>query len=67
MNEELLQKLASPVYEIEEAQDLMRQAGAEIVRLNKYVAGLHKHIYDLKDQNDRLCLDLGLKDQGYTQ
>ena len=67
MNSDLLQKLANPVYEIDEAQELMKQAGLEIIRLEERIAGLNEYIHKLKDQNDRLCLDLGLKDQGYVQ
>ena len=67
MNTDLLQKLANPVYEVEEAQELMKQAGLEIVRLHEHIAGMQEYINKLKDQNDRLCLDLGLRDQGYVQ
>lgn len=65
MNTDLLQKLVNPVYELEEAQALMKQAGAEIVRLNEFITGLHEYVHKLKDENERLALDLGLKDQGY--
>lgn len=67
MNTDLLQRLANPIYEIEEAQELMRQAGLEIIRMQEVIQGLNDYIHKLKDQNDRLCLDLGLKDQGYIQ
>ena len=62
MNTELLQKLANPVYELAEAEGLMKQAGIEIIRLNEHIAGLQKYIDRLKDENDRLALDLGIKD-----
>jgi len=69
MNTDLLQKLANPVYEIEEAQELMKQAGLEIVRLHEHLANLQQYVHKLKDENERLALDLGLKDypqlQGY--
>jgi hypothetical protein len=45
----------------------MKQAGIEIVRLEEKIAGLNDYIHKLKDQNERLALDLGLKDQGYIQ
>ena len=67
MNTDLLQKLANPVYELAEAEALMKQAGLEIVRLEEKIAGLNEYIHKLKDQNERLALDLGLKDQGYIQ
>ena len=62
MNTELLQKLANPIYEIEEAQELMKQAGLEIVRLHEQIAHLQQYVHKLKDENERLVLDLGLKD-----
>ena len=67
MNTDLLQKLANPVYDTDEAEQLMKQAGIEIVRLEEKTAGLNDYIHKLKDQNERLALDLGLKDQGYIQ
>ena len=67
MNTDLLQKLANPVYELAEAEELMKQAGIEIIRLEEKIAGLNDYIHKLKDQNERLVLDLGLKDQGYIQ
>ncbi len=67
MNTDLLQKLANPVYDTDEAEQLMKQAGLEIVRLEEKIAGLNDYIHKLKDQNERLALDLGLKDQGYIQ
>jgi predicted nuclease with TOPRIM domain len=67
MNTDLLQKLANPVYDTDEAEQLMKQAGIEIVRLEEKIAGLNDYIHKLKDQNERLALDLGLKDQGYIQ
>ena len=67
MNTYLLQKLANPVYDTDEAEQLMKQAGLEIVRLEEKIAGLNDYIHKLKDQNERLALDLGLKDQGYIQ
>lgn len=67
MNTDLLQKLANPVYDTDEAEQLMKQAGLEIVRLEEKIAGLNDYIHKLKDQNERLALDLGLKDQGYVQ
>ena len=65
MNTELIQRLANPVYEIEEAQELMRLAGLEIVRLNERLTYLNECIHKLRDENDRLALDLGL--QNYPQ
>jgi len=62
MNTELIQRLANPVYEIEEAQELMRLAGLEIVRLNERLTYLNECIHKLRDENDRLALDLGIKD-----
>ena len=67
MNEELLQKLANPVYELDEAQKLMQEAGVEIVRLHEKIQGLNGYIHKLKDENEKLALDLGLKDQGYIK
>ena len=67
MNTDLLQKLANPVYDTDEAQQLMKQAGLEIVRLHEQISSMQTYINKLKDRNDRLCLDLGLKDQGYIQ
>lgn len=62
MNTDLLQKLANPVYELGEAEELMKQAGLEIVRLHEHISGLQKYVNKLKDENERLALDLGLKD-----
>ena len=67
MNTDLLQKLANPVYDTDEAEQLMKQAGLEIVRLEDRIAYLNDCINKLRDENDRLALDLGLKDQGYIQ
>jgi len=67
MNTDLLQKLANPVYDTDEAEQLMKQAGIEIVRLEEKIAGLNDYIHKLKDQNERLALDLGLKNQGHIQ
>ena len=63
MNTELVQKLANPVYDTEEAQELMRLAGLEIVRLNERITYLNDCIHKLRDENDRLALDLGLMDR----
>jgi len=63
MNTDLLQRLANPVYDIEEAQELMRIAGLEIVRLSERIAYLNDCIYKLRDENDRLALDLGIRDK----
>lgn len=67
MNTDLLQRLANPVYEIEEAQELMKVAGLEIVRLNERIAYLNDCIHKLRDENDRLTLDLGFKDRNFIQ
>lgn len=67
MNTDLLQKLANPVYEIEEAQELMRVAGLEIVRLNERIAYLNDCIRKLRDENDRLTIDLGFRDRNFIQ
>jgi len=67
MNTDLLQKLANPVYDTDEAERLMKQAGLEIVRLHEHIAGLQKYVEKLKDENERLALDLGLKDQRHIQ
>jgi len=62
MNTDLLQKLVNPIYEVEEAQELMKQAGLEIVRLSEQIASLQQYVHKLKDENERLALDLGLRD-----
>jgi len=62
MNTDLLQRLANPVYDVEEAQELMHLAGLEIVRLSERIAYLNDCIYKLRDENDRLALDLGIRD-----
>ena len=67
MNEELIQRLANPVYDVEEAQELMHLAGLEIIRLNQRLIYLNECILKLRDENDKLSLDLGLKQRGYTQ
>lgn len=67
MNEELVQRLANPVYDLDEAQELMRIAGLEIIRLNQRMTYLNDCIVKLRDENDRLSLDLGLKERGYIQ
>jgi predicted nuclease with TOPRIM domain len=67
MNTELIQRLANPVYEIEEAQELMRLAGLEIVRLNERLAYLNDCIHKLRDENDRLAIDLGFKEGKFVQ
>jgi len=67
MNEELIQRLANPVYDVEEAQELMHLAGLEIIRLNQRLVYLNECIVKLRDENDKLSLDLGLKERGYTQ
>lgn len=67
MNEELVQRLANPVYDVEEAQELMHLAGLEIVRLNQRLVYLNECIVKLRDENDKLSLDLGLRERGYTQ
>lgn len=67
MNTDLLQRLANPVYEIEEAQELMKVAGLEIVRLNERIAYLNDCIHKLRNENDRLTLDLGFKDRNFIQ
>jgi predicted nuclease with TOPRIM domain len=67
MNTELIQRLANPVYEIEEAQELMRLAGLEIVRLNERLTYLNDCIHKLRDENDRLAIDLGFKEGKFVQ
>ena len=64
MNEDLLQKLANPIYELEEAQELMQEAGKEIIRLYDRINYLNECIHKLRDENDRLALDLGLREHG---
>lgn len=64
MNEDLLQKLANPVYEIEEAQELLQETGKEIIRLYNRINYLNECIHKLRDENDRLALDLGLREHG---
>ena len=61
MNTDLLQRLANPIYDTEEAQELMRVAGLEIVRLEGRITYLNECIHKLRDENDRLALDLGIK------
>ena len=61
MNTDLLQRLANPIYGTEEAQELMRVAGLEIVRLEERITYLIECIHRLRDENDRLALDLGIK------
>jgi uncharacterized small protein (DUF1192 family) len=61
MNEALLSKLSSPVFESDEAQKIMHEAGQEIVRLQKRVDELTEYNHHLQDQVERLSLDLGLK------
>lgn len=67
MNEQLLQRLSNPVYELDEAQELMQEAGKEIIRLHDRLVYLNECIHKLRDENDKLALDLGLKDRGYPQ
>lgn len=67
MNEELVQRLANPIYDLDEAQELMRIAGLEIIRLNQRMTYLNDCIVKLRDENDKLSLDLGLKERGYIQ
>ena len=61
MNTDLLQRLANPIYDLETAQELMRVAGLEIVRLEERITYLNNCIHKLRDENDRLALDLGIK------
>lgn len=70
MNTRLLERLASPVFDEEEAWRTMRDAGVEIVRLEKRIDELTQYNHQLKDQVERLALDLGLKEHiklGNTQ
>lgn len=67
MNTELIQRLANPVYDTEEAQELMRLAGLEIVRLSERITYLNDCINKLRDENDRLVLDLGFRDRNFIQ
>ena len=67
MNTDLLQRLANPIYDTEEAQELMRVAGLEIVRLEERIAYLNNCIHKLREENDRLCLDLGFKNKDFLQ
>jgi len=67
MNTDLLQRLANPVYDTEEAQELMHLAGLEIVRLSERITYLNDCINKLRDENDRLILDLGFKDRNFIQ
>jgi predicted nuclease with TOPRIM domain len=67
VNTDLLQRLANPVYEIEEAQELMKVAGLEIVRLNERLTYLNDCIHKLRDENDRLAIDLGFKEGKFVQ
>lgn len=67
MNEDLIQRLANPVYDLDEAQEIMRVAGLEIIRLHERLTYLNDCIVKLRDENDRLSLDLGLKERGYIQ
>lgn len=62
MNIRLLERLAAPLFDEEEAWKTMREAGLEIVRLEKRIDELIHYNHQLKDQVERLSLDLGLKD-----
>lgn len=62
MNTRLLERLAAPIFDEEEASNTMRDAGMEIVRLQRRIDELTEYNHQLKDQIERLALDLGLKD-----
>lgn len=61
MNEELVTKLENPAYELGEAEELMHLAAQEIRRLNDRIIYLTECIHKLRDENDRLALDLGIR------
>lgn len=62
MNIRLLERLAAPLFDEEEAWQTMREAGLEIVRLERRIDELTHYNHQLKDQVERLALDLGMKD-----
>jgi hypothetical protein len=43
------------------------QYEAEIERLKKEIEYLRQAYHRVKDENERLALDLGLRDQGYIK
>ena len=65
MNEDLLQKLANPVYEIEEAQELMRQAAVKLEQQLHWIHFLQENNERLRRQVEALILDLGIKEGHY--
>lgn len=62
MNDRLLDSLANPVFDLEEAGERLRMAGHEIMRLEERVQYLKAQNMQLRDHIERLALDLGLKE-----
>lgn len=62
MNPNILEKLSAPVFDLEEAWRTMREAGQELVIMQRRIDELTEYNRRLKDHVERLSLDLGLKD-----
>ena len=62
MNQDLLNALANPSFDIDEAEQIMHRAGQELMRLERRVQELTDYNHRLKEEVERLSLDLGLKD-----
>lgn len=65
MNHVLLDALANPSFDLEEAERNMHLAGQEIVRLERRVAELSDCNRRLQIELEKLSLDLGVREQGY--
>lgn len=62
MNETLLNALSNPAFDLEEAEKIMHAAGQEIVRLERRIKELTDYNHKLKEEVEKLSLDLGFKD-----
>lgn len=65
MNQDLLEALSNPAFDLEEAEKIMNRAGQEIIRLERRIFELTSYNHQLKSEVEKLSLDLGIKEHGY--
>lgn len=65
MNQDLLNDLSNPSFDTDEAEQIMHRAGQEIIRLENRIKELNQYNQMLRNEIEKLSLDLGLKNYPY--
>lgn len=65
MNQDLINALANPAFDVEEAEQIMHLAGKEILRLEQKIKELNQYNQALRNEIEKLALDLAFKNYPY--